>query len=135
MGFLVFLDIEDDEQTRTVSTPSPPLFTLCSFTQFAFIHLRFKIYPFALLVPPSLPVLFILGKSPIVPASNHNRDSSVLSPTFFDTMSPSSDRTREEAAEAHAGLQLRPHEKNSPNFVPRSAHAHASQQAANVPSP
>jgi hypothetical protein len=50
-------------------------------------------------------------------------------------MALSSNHTTEEAAEAYAGLQLRPHEKTSPMAVPRSAHTHASQQAVNVPSP
>jgi hypothetical protein len=133
----VFLDSEDDEQTRTVSAPifpltylpycntlRPPLLvTVNLFIPSSFSHTlqSFLIYQISTLCSSAISQDSLIKPSLSLPANC--------------TMAPSPDHTIEEAAAAHANLLLQPHEKTSPNAVPRSAHTHASQQAVNVPTP
>ena len=94
-------------------------------------------FPFLSFPSPSATLIILLhfSTSQLAAASLHHISYSSTSSSIHHTMAPSSDHTIEETAEAYAHLHLQPHEKTSPNVVPRSAHTHASQQAVNVPSP
>ncbi len=137
---VVPLDIQDDEQARPVSIHRfcLTLSSLCSGSSPWGFACDCKICPF-------FPFLSFPFCHPHTPSTllTSQRATTILYRISFPSslcaahhkMAPSSDHTIEETTKAYSHLHLQPHERISPNIVPRSAHTHASQQAVNVPSP